>query len=153
MLSPQLPGVFIGSPGSCAFQAQSFMGFSGRPFPEQSSTVFVQSRIHCWYTCQLRSVLQGNRAKTGVLIFTRKIRCFLNIDRFWSFFRLPVGSSTKIRNFRTRNTSFYAFSDFSNWKLRGKGSKGDGLKPQLPGLCEPGRAKGVMRWIDNARSS
>ena len=73
--------------------------------------------------------LQGNDAKQCGLILLRKIRRFLKRTRFWTYFQLPVGSSTVCKDFASETLCFLHFCNFPvessskhvilEWKLPG----------------------------------
>ena len=74
--------------------------------------------------------LQGKCQKTRGLILCRKIRCFLKRTRFWTYFELPVGSSTVCKDFASKTLCFSHFCNFS----ADSSSKHVILEWKLPGL-------------------
>ena len=63
---------------------------------------FVISLSSSVEICTLRSELHETRPKKSVLILIGKIRGFLKSRRFWTFFQLPVGSSTEVNGRRQK---------------------------------------------------
>ena len=80
---------------------------------------------------KLRFELQGNCAKHDVFNLLRKIRCFLKMTQFWTYFELPVGSSPICKDFVSKRLRFLHFCNFPvessrtiaslEWKLPGSG--------------------------------
>ena len=88
---------------SGAFQVRSSAGFLGCSVPVQSSTAFfVQLFILYVFLKKIFALsleLHKKWPKSSVLIYMRKIRCFLKSPRFWTLFQFPVGSSQTCKDF------------------------------------------------------
>ena len=81
------------------------------------------SKLHNFYAdslsdsmqlCKLSPELHEKRPKKSVLILIRKIRCFLKVVDFGSFFQFTVRSSTKVNCWCSKTTCFIVFFMFSN---------------------------------------
>ena len=99
--------------------------------------------------CKLSPELHEKRLKKSVLILVRKTRCFLKKYRFWTFFQLPVGSSTVCKDFASKTVCFLHFCNFPVESS----SKHVILEWKLPGPDTQKMTKYPTCWIKKCWSS
>ena len=115
------------TPRAMHFQEEAPRLFRGVRFQTKAPQLSCKILSSLTQPGRLMVKLLGNRAKTSDLIFIRKIRCFLKIKQFRSFFLFPDRSSTRDNLFQPKTTGFHALSNLSTRKLPGKRSKCDAL--------------------------